>query len=61
MPESDLDSTARPEAFAGDMAIRKVMPDRRGQKPWEFYYKHCSVNGNEVFYSKTSYDCNGPY
>ena len=47
---------------AGDgFTFRKAMPDRRDFKPWEFYYKHCSEAGPQVYYSKTSYDCTGPY
>jgi hypothetical protein len=62
MPEMDEGSQADPNAFAADsFTFRKDMPDRRDWKPWEFYYKHCSINGREAFYSKTSYDCTGPY
>ena len=60
MPNSDDSSQADGAAFAGDIAIRKDMPHRPDPKPWDFYYKHCSVNGDEAFYSKTSYDCAGP-
>jgi hypothetical protein len=62
LPEVDDGSQARPEAYAADtMTFRKGMPDRRDWKPWEFYYKHCSINGREAYYSKTSYDCTGPF
>ena len=62
IPALDENSQAAPEAYASDgMTFRKPMPDRSDWKPWEFYYKHCSVNGNESHYSKTSYDCSGPY
>jgi len=61
MPESDADSTAPGEAFAGDMSLRKEMPDRREQRTWEFYYKSCSATGKQSYYSKTDYHCSGPY
>jgi len=58
----DSESSARPEAYAADhMLFRTPAPDRRGERNWEFFYKHCSMNGNETYYSKTSYDCTGPY
>jgi hypothetical protein len=60
MPDNDDNSPAPGEAFAGSMAIRKDMPHRKDPKPWEFYYKHCAVNGDETYYSMTSYDCSGP-
>jgi hypothetical protein len=61
MPYSDDDSKAPGDAFAADsMMVRKDMPHRPDPKPWEFYYKHCSINGDETFYSMTSYDCTGP-
>jgi hypothetical protein len=49
------------EDAGNGFTFRKPMPDRRDFKPWEFYYKHWSESGNQVYYSKTSYDCNGPY
>jgi hypothetical protein len=64
MPYSDDASTAPGDAFAGSaMFPRKQMP-KHGRSPasdWDFYFKHCSMNGNETFYSKTSYDCSGPF
>jgi hypothetical protein len=61
MPDFDDGSTADAAAYGADgMYIGKEMPHRPDFKPWEFYYKHCSVNGDEAFYSKTSYDCAGP-
>ena len=62
LPDLDAGNTARGEAYAAEgMHFRKPVPDRREFKPWEFYYKHCALNGEESFYSKTSYDCSGPY
>lgn len=62
LPESDMESTAPAAAWAADsMTFRKVMPDRRDQKPWVFYYKHCNTTGEEVYFSKTVYDCTAPY
>lgn len=60
---ADTDYSRAPgDAYAAEaFTFRKGMPDRQYWKPWEFYYKHCSINGNEVFYSKTSYDCSGPF
>ena len=62
LPLTDLDSQAPAAAYAADgFTFRKAMPDRRGSKPWEFYYKHCSESGSQMYFSKTSYDCTGPY
>jgi hypothetical protein len=60
LPESDTDSQAPGEAF-NPMTFRKAMPDRRDQKSWEFYYKHCALNGDEEPFSATAYDCSAPY
>ena len=62
MPYGDENVLVDASAYAADgMTFRKDMPYRPNPKPWEFYFKHCAVNGNEVFYSKTFYDCSGPY
>ncbi len=62
MPYTDGDSSAPAAAYAADnFTFRKNMPDRRGGKPWAFYYKHCSEAGSQAYFSKTSYDCSGPY
>lgn len=61
MPYGDEASQARSEAFSGDISIRKDMPKRDAKfKPFDFYYKRCSLNNNETHYSRTSYDCNMP-
>lgn len=62
MPDSsDVETSASGHAFAGhSMTFRKEQPDRQEVPNWDFYYKHCSTNGDETHYSKTSYDCNGP-
>lgn len=60
--DTDEGSRAPAAAYAADgMYFRKEVPDRRDHKPWEFYYKHCSMAGDRGYISKTSYDCNGPY
>lgn len=48
---------------ASSMHIRKPMPVHKKNEDsnWDFYFKHCSVNGRESYFSKTSYDCTGPY
>lgn len=64
MPHSDDESLAEGDAWAGSsMYPRKLMPqhERKPANDYDFYFKHCAMNGNEVFYSKTSYDCAGPY
>jgi hypothetical protein len=62
MPYTDGGSTAPAAAYAADdFTFRKSMPDRRNWKPWEFYYKHCSEAGQKAYFSKTAYDCSGPY
>ena len=61
MAENDDASKASPDAYGSDgMAFRKDMPHRADFKPWDFYYKHCAMNGDESYYSATSYDCSGP-
>ena len=54
MPESDF-------GHAEGFTFRKEQTDRRNWKPWQFYYKDCASTGNESYYSKTSYQCSGPY
>lgn len=60
----DLDegNTAHGAAFLVDaINIRTPMPSRSNWKPMEFYYKHCTEIGARVDYSKSSYECSGPY
>ena len=60
-PESP-DGAADGDAYAAEaMHFRKEMPKRANPRTWEFYYKHCALNGNESHYSKSSYSCSGPY
>lgn len=60
--ESDANSTAPGQAYVADsMHFRKPMPDRRVYRNWSFYFKHCAVNGQDAYYSKTAYDCTEPY
>ena len=62
IPELDGGNTAPGAAFTADsMNFRKAMPLRQDWKPMEFYYKHCSDIGDEVYYSKTSYECTDPF
>lgn len=61
MPYGDENSQAAAAAFSADMSVRKDMPYRPDAKKWEFYYKHCAMNGDEIYYSKTSYDCIRPF
>ncbi len=62
LPETDEGNQAAAGAYAADgMHFRKTVPDRRKYVPWEFYYKHCAGTGDEVYFSKTSYECNAPY
>ena len=63
LPESDTLSQAPGEAFTADgMNFRKAMPDHRGDRKWEFYYKHCSEDDGKFFFSKTSaYSCSDPF
>ncbi len=61
LPDSDGASQAPGHAFTGDgMMFRKEQPGHQDDPEFDFYYKHCSTNGNEAYYSKTSYDCSGP-
>src|SRR5262249_8311360 len=63
LPYGDDNSKAPGDAWTGSgMFPRKGMV-HHGREPandWDFYYKHCSMNGDENYYSKTSYDCTGP-
>ncbi len=62
MPEMDQGSQANPASYGADaMTFRKDQPYRPEFKRWQFYYKSCALNGDESYYSKTSYHCAGPY
>lgn len=62
LPDTDTESRADGEAFTGSgMHFRKAMPDRREWRPWEFYYKHCALNGESTPFARTVYECTGPY
>lgn len=61
MLPDDYAGDAPGAAYAGDsMMFRKGQPGHQDDKNWDFYYKHCSTNGDESYYSKTSYDCSTP-
>ena len=54
-------SSAEAAAFAGKgMHYRKPMPDHSQDENWEFYYKRCSLNGQDNIFSGRGYDCTGP-
>lgn len=64
MPYSDDNSQAPGDAWTGaGMYPRKQMPkhDREPANEYDFYFKHCAMNGNASYFSKTSYDCSGPF
>jgi hypothetical protein len=64
MPYSDDASTAEGDAWAGSSMFPRKQMSKHGRGPandWDFYFKHCSMNGNESYFSKTAYDCTGPY
>jgi hypothetical protein len=50
-----------PASYGADaMVFSKDQPHRADPPAWEFYYKHCAMNGGDSYYSATSYDCSGP-
>ena len=56
------ESTAHGAAYRADaMHIRRPMPSHADWKPLQFYYKTCTEIGEQTFYSKTSYECTGPW
>lgn len=62
LADTDESSTAEGAAYTADsMHFRKEMPKRSSNTPLDFYYKHCTEMNEASFYSKTSYDCSGPY
>ena len=62
LEDYDENSTADGAAYITDsFNIRRAMPSRPDWKPMEFYFKHCTEIGEGTFYSKTSYECSGPY
>lgn len=62
LEDYDENSTAHGAAYVTDaMHTRKPMKSRSDWKPWEFYYKHCSLIDDRYFMSKTSYECTRPY
>ena len=62
MADTDGGSTADGAAYTGEaMHFRKEMSKRPSNTPLDFYYKHCTEMNEASFYSKTSYDCSGPY
>lgn len=62
IPELDGGNQAPGAAYTGDsMHFRKEMPLHKDWRPLEFYYKHCAGIGDLPYYSKTAYECSGPY
>ncbi len=62
LADTDGGNTADGAAYTGEaMHFRKEMPKRSSNTPLDFYYKHCTEMNEASFYSKTSYDCSGPY
>ncbi len=63
MPDTGFEkSQAEGAAYTGDgMLYRKPIPHRRTRVPdVNFYFKHCSLSGEQSHYSKTSYTCFEP-
>ncbi len=62
MPYGDENAHPVAAAYGNEtFSVRKPMPHRpENVRPYEFFYKHCSMNGDEAVYSKTAYDCAGP-
>ncbi|MCH2535034.1 MAG: hypothetical protein MK008_11380 [Bdellovibrionales bacterium] len=62
LEDYDENSTAHGAAYVSDaIHIRKPMKSHSDWKPWEFYYKHCSLIEERYYMSKTSYECSRPY
>lgn len=58
--DPQLENRAPGAAYtANSMAFSKEQPERAPNN-YDFFYKHCQVDGEKVFYSKTSYDCSEP-
>lgn len=58
----EYESDAAGAAFITDaISIRRPMRSHADWKPWEFYYKSCSEIGEKYYYSKSAYDCVGPF
>ena len=62
LEDYDENSNAHGAAYVSDaIHIRKPMKSRSDWKPWEFYYKHCSLIDERYFMSKASYECSRPH
>jgi len=61
MPDYSDKGNADGASYAADgMHFRKPMPYRpKSANPNDFYFKRCSELGEEVYFSKTSYECSG--
>ncbi|MCC7403557.1 MAG: hypothetical protein IT288_04085 [Bdellovibrionales bacterium] len=58
----DQNNQAHGAAFLVDaMHVRRPMPGHKDWRPLQFYFKHCTELGEEVYYSKTSYGCTDPF
>ncbi|MCB0384748.1 MAG: hypothetical protein KDD43_05085 [Bdellovibrionales bacterium] len=62
MEDLDENNQANGAAFLVDaMHVRRPMPGHKDWKPLQFYFKHCTELGEEIYYSKTSYECTDPF
>lgn len=58
----DSKSGAHAAAYRVDaMHTRTLMERRPDWRPVEFYFKHCSRMSESSHFSKTEYECSGPY
>lgn len=58
----DAENSAHGAAYRVDaLHIRRPMPSHADWKPVQFYFKHCTEIGERFYYSKTSYECSGPW
>lgn len=55
-------SSADGAAYAAEaFTFSKPSQRRRPSTARAFYFKNCSLDDGKVFYSKTSYQCDGPW
>lgn len=54
------ESTAHGAAYTSDMMTFSKEQKVRPKNDSQFYFKSCELNGDQTFYSKTSYWCSEP-
>lgn len=59
--EAERNSKAHPASYAAEGFTYSKDQPKREAKPFDFYYKHCTLSDRKAFPSKDEYSCTDPF